>query len=62
MPGTVVSAVSRQFKKDHGDLPYLSIPYDGQEDTAIELRLQAFIHQAQEYAKKHGLDKVETMD
>jgi predicted nucleotide-binding protein (sugar kinase/HSP70/actin superfamily) len=62
MPGTVVSAVSRQFKKDHGDLPYLSIPYDGQEDTAIELRLQAFIHQAKEYAKKHGLNKVETVD
>jgi predicted CoA-substrate-specific enzyme activase len=62
MPGTVVSAVSRQFKKDHGDLPYLSIPYDGQEDTAIELRLQAFIHQAREYAKKHGYNKVATLD
>jgi predicted nucleotide-binding protein (sugar kinase/HSP70/actin superfamily) len=56
MPGTVVSAVSRQFKKDHGDIPYLSIPYDGQEDTAIELRMQAFMHQAREYAKQHGLD------
>jgi len=55
MPGTVVSAVSRQFKKDHGDVPYLSIPYDGQEDTAIELRMQAFMHQAKEYAKEHGL-------
>jgi predicted CoA-substrate-specific enzyme activase len=62
MPGTVVSAVSRQFKKDHGDLPYLSIPYDGQEDTAIELRLQAFIHQAREYSRKHGLDKVAALD
>ena len=62
MPGTLVSAVSRQFKKDHGDLPYLSIPYDGQEDTAIELRLQAFMHQAREYAKKHGLNMVETLD
>jgi predicted CoA-substrate-specific enzyme activase len=58
MPGTVVSAVARDFKKDHGDLPYISIPYDGQEDTAIELRLQAFMHQAKEYAKKHGLNKV----
>jgi predicted CoA-substrate-specific enzyme activase len=55
MPGTIVSAVSRQFKKDHGDVPYLSIPYDGQEDTAIDLRLQAFMHQAKEYAKQHGL-------
>jgi predicted CoA-substrate-specific enzyme activase len=62
MPGTVVSAVSRQFKKDHNELPYLSIPYDGQEDTAIELRLQAFLHQAREYARKHGLDKVTAVD
>ncbi|MFC2081016.1 acyl-CoA dehydratase activase [Bacteroidota bacterium] len=57
MPGTLVSAVSRDFKKDHGDLPYISIPYDGQEDTAIELRLQAFMHQAREFAKKHDLHK-----
>ena len=58
MPGTVVSAVSRDFKKDHDDLPYISIPYDGQEDTAIELRLQAFMHQAREYAKKNKLNEV----
>jgi predicted nucleotide-binding protein (sugar kinase/HSP70/actin superfamily) len=58
MPGTVVSAVSRDFKKDHGDLPYISIPYDGQEDTAIDMRLQAFMHQAREYAKKHGYNEV----
>jgi predicted nucleotide-binding protein (sugar kinase/HSP70/actin superfamily) len=58
MPGTVVSAVSRDFKKDHGDLPYISIPYDGQEDSAIELRLQAFMHQAREYSRKHGLNEV----
>jgi predicted CoA-substrate-specific enzyme activase len=58
MPGTVVSAVSRDFKKDHGDLPYISIPYDGQEDTAIDMRLQAFMHQAREYSKKHGLNIV----
>jgi predicted CoA-substrate-specific enzyme activase len=61
MPGTVVSAASRQFKKDHSDLPYISIPYDGQEDTAIELRLQAFIHQAREYARKHGFDQAFTI-
>jgi predicted nucleotide-binding protein (sugar kinase/HSP70/actin superfamily) len=58
MPGTVVSAVSRDFKKDHDDLPYISIPYDGQEDTAIELRLQAFMHQAREFAKKNGLNEM----
>jgi len=58
MPGTVVSAVSRDFKKDHGDLPYINIPYDGQEDTAIDMRLQAFMHQARDFAKKNGLNEV----
>jgi len=60
MPGTLVSAVSRDFKKDHGGLPYINIPYDGQEDSAIELRLQAFMHQAKEFSMKHKLNKIET--
>ncbi len=58
MPGTLVSAVSRDFKRDHNDLPYLNIPYDGQEDTAIELRMQAFMHQAREYSNKFGFNRI----
>jgi len=57
MPGTVVAAVSHKFKQDHGNLPYESIAYDGQDDAAIELRLQAFMHQAKEYAKMKGFNK-----
>ena len=53
MPGTLVTAVSNQFKKDHKQLPYVSIAYDGQEDTSIDLRLQAFIHQAYQYRDQH---------
>ena len=49
MPGTVVSALSRQFRKDHRLIPYVNIAYDGQEDTSIDLRLQAFVHQAYQY-------------
>jgi predicted CoA-substrate-specific enzyme activase len=56
MPGTVVTAVADQFKKDHENIPYVSIAYDGQEDTAIDLRLQAFMHQAREFAKEKGLE------
>jgi len=59
MPGTVVAAVSHKFKKDHGNLPYESIAYDGQDDAAIELRLQAFMHQAKEFAKLKGFNKPE---
>ncbi|MFC2124088.1 acyl-CoA dehydratase activase [Bacteroidota bacterium] len=59
MPGTVVAAVSHKFKKDHNELPYVSIAYDGQEDASIDLRLQAFMHQAKEYSVRHGHNKPE---
>jgi len=32
------------------------VAFDGQEDTGIETRLQAFVHQAKEYAKAKGYD------
>ncbi len=59
MPGTVVASVSHKFKKDNNELPYVSIAYDGQEDASIDLRLQAFMHQAKEYGKRHGYNKME---
>ena len=55
MPGTLVASVSDQLRKDKGNIPYVSIAYDGQEDASIELRLQAFMHQAKEYAEEKGL-------
>jgi predicted CoA-substrate-specific enzyme activase len=60
MPGTLVSSVSHKFREDHHQIPYVSIPYDGQEDVSIELRLQAFMHQAQEYSFKNGYHKQES--
>ena len=36
----------------------MSIAYDGQEDASIELRLQAFMHQAAQYAEEKGLTQV----
>jgi len=56
MPGTVVTALADRFKRDHDNIPYVSIAYDGQEDSAIDLRLQAFMHQAREFAKSKGYD------
>jgi predicted CoA-substrate-specific enzyme activase len=57
MPGTIVASLSNAFRKDHEGMPWVDIAYDGQEDTGIETRLQAFVHQAKEYAKTKGLDK-----
>lgn len=55
MPGTVVASVGGSFKQDHNNIPMVVIAYDGQEDTSIELRLQAFMHQAYQYADQHKL-------
>lgn len=57
MPGTIICAVSNDFKKDHHNIPWLNYAYDGQEDSSIETRLQAFMHQAKEYSATNGFDK-----
>ena len=57
LPGTIVASLSSSFRKDHGDMPWVDIAFDGQEDTGIETRLQAFVHQAKEYARARGYDK-----
>ena len=55
MPGTLVTSVSDQLRTDKNNIPYVSIAYDGQEDASIDLRLQAFMHQAYQYAEEKGL-------
>ena len=55
----VALARSLEFlRKDKGNIPYVSIAYDGQEDASIELRLQAFMHQAYQYAEDHNLMEI----
>lgn len=55
MPGTVVASLSAVFRDDHDNIPWVNIAYDGQEDTGIETRLQAFMHQAREYRERKEL-------
>ncbi len=57
LPGTIVASLSPGFRKDHGDMPWVDIAYDGQEDTGIETRLEAFMHQAREYCLRMGYDE-----
>ena len=57
LPGTIVASLSSAFRKDHDDLPWVDIAFDGQEDTGIATRLQAFVHQAGEYCRRKGYDK-----
>jgi predicted nucleotide-binding protein (sugar kinase/HSP70/actin superfamily) len=57
MPGTLITSISNTFRKDYDNIPWVNIVYDGQEDTGIDTRLQAFMHQAEEYAQKKGLNR-----
>ncbi|MFN8255236.1 MAG: acyl-CoA dehydratase activase [Bacteroidales bacterium] len=58
MPGTLITSVSHVIRKDFDNLPWENIAYDGQETTGLETRLQAFMHQAHQYCKEKGFDKV----
>ncbi len=51
-PGTLIMSVSSMLREKYGDIPWVDIAYDGQEDTGLETRLQAFMYQAREYEKK----------
>ena len=54
MPGTLIQAISHEFRKNNNRIPWENIAYDGQEDTNMETRLQAFMHQAKEYSRAAG--------
>ena len=56
MPGTLVASVSNEFRKDHNNIPWENIAYDGQEDSSIDSRLQAFMHQCKSYARTNKFD------
>ncbi len=51
MPGTLIASVSDSFRKDYNNIPFLNIPYDGQDTVSLETRLQAFMFQVREYAE-----------
>jgi predicted CoA-substrate-specific enzyme activase len=50
MPGTLVASVSDTFRKDHNNIPFINIAYDGQDSVSLDTRLQAFAYQVKEYA------------
>jgi len=62
MPGTLVASVSNDFRKDHNNIPWENIAYDGQDATNIDTRLQAFMHQCKEYARQSGRRSSESID
>ncbi|KMY66765.1 CoA activase [Desulfocarbo indianensis] len=49
MPGNIVNALMKRFREDHGNLPYLHLAMDGQEQSGTHTRLEAFMHQVSHY-------------
>jgi len=53
MPGTISSAIMKLIQNKY-DVPVFTVAYDGQGETNITTRLEAFMHQVKEYFKVSG--------
>jgi predicted nucleotide-binding protein (sugar kinase/HSP70/actin superfamily) len=52
MPGNIVNALMKRVREDHGNLPYLPMAMDGQDNSGGRIRLEAFMHQVGEFSQK----------
>ena len=53
MPGTISNAVLKRVRRDYDDFPFLNMVYDGFEQATSQTRVEAFMHQAFEYMRRH---------
>jgi predicted nucleotide-binding protein (sugar kinase/HSP70/actin superfamily) len=53
MPGTVSNAILKRVREDEAGIPFLNMVYDGLEQSTALTRLEAFVHQAAEYARRN---------
>jgi len=51
MPGTVVNALLKRCREDLSHIPVLTLSYDGQKQSNIHTRLEAFLYQVLQYAE-----------
>lgn len=49
MPGTIVTGVMKRVRQDFDNVPFLTVAYDGLEQTNTITRLEAFMYQAFQY-------------
>ena len=52
MPGIVVGAMAPALRGSLGEIPWLDLSYDGQEQTNTNTRLEAFMHQARQFRNR----------
>ena len=49
MPTTIYAGLTKEISRKVGDMPLLTIAFDGQQDPTLHTRLEAFLHQARAY-------------
>jgi len=54
MPGTISNALLKRVREEMGEFPFLNMVYDGVEQATSQTRIEAFMHQAKEYAKRRA--------
>jgi predicted nucleotide-binding protein (sugar kinase/HSP70/actin superfamily) len=54
MPGTIAHAIIKRVKEEEGGFPFLNLVYDGTEQASEDTRIEAFMHQAREYARRRA--------
>ena len=52
MPGTIVTGILKRMRKEHDQIPILSIAYDGQREASVLNPLEAFVYQARQYDRR----------
>ena len=52
MPGTVVSCMAPRLRQEMNGIPWLDVAFDGQEETNLYTRLEAFMHQSFQYHRR----------
>lgn len=57
MPGTVVATMAPRLREQMDNIPWLDIAYDGQEETNVMTRLEAFMHQALQFHRRVVLNR-----
>ncbi len=49
MPGTIVHALMKRFREENGNVPFMTMACDGQEQTNLRSRLEAFMYQVDQH-------------
>ncbi|MFP4623880.1 MAG: hypothetical protein ACLFRX_06850 [Gemmatimonadota bacterium] len=54
MPGVIAAGMASRIRRDLDWVPWLDLPYDAQKETNVRTRLEAFMHQAEQFRRRTG--------